>query len=68
MAILSNQQTSAGKDVEQRNTSALFMGVQTGTATVENSMAFPQKIKNGTALNFFLSRTQENLLLILVDL
>ena len=27
------------------------MGMQTGTATMENSMEFPQKIKNGTAID-----------------
>ena len=27
-----------------------LMGMQTGEATVENSMEFPQKTKNGTAL------------------
>ena len=31
------------------NPGALFMGMQTGAATVENNMEFPQKIKNGTA-------------------
>ena len=31
------------------NLSALLVGMQTGTATVENSMEYPQKIKN-TAL------------------
>ena len=30
--------------------SALLVGMQTGEATVENSVAFPQKTKNGTAL------------------
>ena len=30
--------------------SALLVGMQTGAATVENSMAFPQKIENGTSL------------------
>ena len=29
---------------------ALLVGMLTGTATVESSMEFPQKIKNGTAL------------------
>ena len=28
---------------------ALLVGMQTGAATVENSMEFPQKTKNGTA-------------------
>ena len=32
------------------NPSALFMGMYTGEATVENSMEFTQKTKNGTAL------------------
>ena len=31
------------------NPSALLVGMQTGAATVENSMEFPQKTKNGTA-------------------
>ena len=31
------------------NPISLLMGMQTGAATVENSMEFPQKIKNGTA-------------------
>ena len=32
------------------NPSTLLVGMQTGAATVENSMEFPQKIKNGSAL------------------
>ena len=32
------------------NPSALLVGMQTGEAAVENSMEFPQKTKNGTAL------------------
>ena len=35
---------------EKGNPSALLVGMRTGTATVENSMEFPQKTKNGTAL------------------
>ena len=31
------------------NHSALLVGKQTGAVTVENSMEFPQKTKNGTA-------------------
>ena len=31
------------------NTSALLVGLQTGAITMENSMEFPQKTKNGTA-------------------
>ena len=33
------------------NPSTLLVGMQTGAATVENSMEFPQKTKNGTALD-----------------
>ena len=33
------------------NPSALLVGMQTGEATVENSMEFPQKTKNGTAFD-----------------
>ena len=33
------------------NPSALFVGMQTGEATVDNSMEFPQKSKNGTAFH-----------------
>ena len=32
------------------NLSALLVGMQSTVATVENSMEFPQKTKNGTAL------------------
>ena len=32
------------------NPSALLVGMQTGEATVKNTMEFPQKTKNGTAL------------------
>ena len=32
------------------NSSALLVGMQTGAATVQNSMEFPQKIENGSAL------------------
>ena len=38
------------EDVENMNPFALLVGMQTGAATVENSMVFPQKTKNGTAL------------------
>ena len=31
------------------NPSTLLVGMQTGAATVGNSMEFPQKTKNGTA-------------------
>ena len=32
------------------NPSTLLVGMQTGVATVENSMDFPQETKDGTAL------------------
>ena len=32
------------------NSSTLLVGMQTGAANVENSIEFPQKTKNGTAL------------------
>ena len=49
MAIKIKQQTSVGEVVEKREPCALLVGMQTGAATVENSMEFPQKTKNGTA-------------------
>ena len=33
----------------KENSSTLLVGMQTGAATVENSMEFPQETKNGTA-------------------
>ena len=33
----------------QGSPSTLLVGMQTGVATVENSMEFPQKTRNGTA-------------------
>ena len=38
-----------GEDVRKGNLCTLLVGMQTGEATVESSMEFPQKIKNGTA-------------------
>ena len=35
---------------KKENLSALLVGMQTGATTVGNSMEFPQKTKNGTAL------------------
>ena len=50
MAILTNQQTtSAARLWRKRNPSTLLVGMQTGAATVENSVEFPQKTKNGNA-------------------
>jgi len=36
--------------VEKRNPHALLVGMQTGAATMENSMQVPQKVKNRTIL------------------
>ena len=36
-------------NMRKGNPSALLVGMQTGEATVENSMEFPHKTKNGTA-------------------
>ena len=50
LSSINQQTTSAGEDVEKMgNLSALLAGMQTGAATVENSMEFLQKSKNGTA-------------------
>ena len=45
-----NKQQVLEKLWRKGNPSALLVGMQTGEATVENSMEFPQKTKNGTAL------------------
>ena len=42
--------TSAGEDVKKREPCALLVGMQTGAATVENTMAVSQKIKYGTPI------------------
>ena len=46
----SGQHKPINKHMLERNPSALLTGMQTGEAIVENSMEFPQKTKNGTAL------------------
>ena len=50
----SGQHKQINKQIFERmrskgNPSPLLVGMQTGEATVENSMEFPQKTKNGTA-------------------
>ena len=37
------------KLLRKRNPTALLVGMQTGAATMENSMKFPPQIKSGTA-------------------
>ena len=48
MAIINNKQVLE-RLWRNGNPSALLVGMQTGAATVENSMELPQKTKNGTA-------------------
>ena len=52
-SLINQQTTSAGEDVEKREpfSSTLLVGMQTGAATVENSMEFPKKTKDGTAFD-----------------
>ena len=42
--------TGVGGKWRKRNTHALLVRMQTGAANVENSMEFPQKVKNRTTL------------------
>ena len=43
--------TDVGEDVEKGwNPPTLLLGMQTGTATVENSREIPQKVRNRTTL------------------
>ena len=48
MAII-NKQQMLKRMWRKGNSSTLLVGLQTGAATMENSMEFPQKNKNGTA-------------------
>ena len=45
----SNKQQVLERLWRKGNPSALLVGMQTGAATMENSMEFPQKTKNGSA-------------------
>ena len=44
-----NQQQVLERLWKKENPSALLVAMQTGVAILENSMEFPQKIKNGAA-------------------
>ena len=44
------QAINAGEGVEKRNPPTLLVGMQTSTATLENSVEIPLKIANRTAL------------------
>ena len=48
MAIINKLTRSAGKDVEKcwQECGSMLVGMQTGAITLENSVRFPQKIKN----------------------
>ena len=47
MAAIRKQETTGDdEDVEKGDPSTLIAGMSIGTATVENSMKVPQKIKN----------------------
>ena len=50
MASRNKSTSSADEVVEIWDPRTLSVGIQTGEATVENCMEFPQKTKNGTAL------------------
>ena len=47
--INNNKQQVLARLWRKGNPSALLVGMQTGAATLENSMEFPQKTKHGTA-------------------
>ena len=49
MAIINKSTNNKARLWRKGNPSALLVGMQTGAATVENSIEFPQKTKNGTA-------------------
>ena len=49
VAKINKSTNKCGEDVEKREPSTLLVGMQTGESTVEKSMEFPQKTKNGTA-------------------
>ena len=48
--IKKNTNNNAGEDVEKGNPHILLVGMQIGTATVENSMKVSQKAKNKTTI------------------
>ena len=49
MAIINKSTNKCWRGCGEGNPAALLVGMQTGAATVENSIAFPQKTKNETA-------------------
>ena len=59
--------SSVGEDVEKKEPHALLVGMQTGAATVENSMEVAQKIENrniicsNNSTSGYLSKENENI-------
>ena len=47
MAKVNNTRNKCGKDVEKGEPSYTLVRMQTGIATLENSIGVPQKVKNG---------------------
>ena len=45
MAVSERREVSTGEDAERKQTLGTIMGTYTGAATVDNSMAVPQKFK-----------------------
>ena len=66
VVIIKKRKISIGEDVEERNPCALLVGMQTGAATMENSMEAPQKLTSRTTLwssnptSGYLSKGNEN--------
>ena len=48
--LTTQETTDVGEDVRKGNYLMLLVGMQTGAATLENSMKFPQRVKNRTTL------------------
>ena len=47
---MTQETTDVGEDVEKGKPFCIAARMQTGVATLENSMEFPQKVKNRTIL------------------
>lgn len=52
LKLITQETTGVGEDVEKGNPLTFLVGMQSGAATLENSMEIPQKVKNGTTLWF----------------